>query len=294
MEANRTIRQFLEKTLRENRIAHAYLFLGEEGLGKKEVALWYERQLNPQDKNFRPNLLLVEKTEGKGIKVDQIKEIKKWLRLSTAGKYRVVIINPAEEMNSEGRGALLKTLEEPSPKSVLILIASQIRNLPKTILSRCQILKFRRASLAEVSHWLKEEKERFALAVAEIFFLSEGKVERIKSWLKNPQLLRAEKGFFQQVERVLNGNLLEQLAWVEKQKKETDLGKFLEVALELGQHAILEKAQVLQQDSSFSALRNSSWEKLVRELEALQGTKHILETTNVNKKLALNQLFINF
>ena len=195
MEANQEIKSFLKTSLQTGRISHAYLFLGEEGTGKKEMALWYERLLNGGSSLVRVNLLLVEPEEKKSIiSVGQIQDVRRRLRLTPQGKYgkyKVVVFDPAEAMNSEAQNALLKTLEEPHQGVILILLATNLQKLKETLLSRCQILKFHLLREKEISDWLS--REGFPPETIEaINFLSRGRVEAVKFWKNHPDLIKAK------------------------------------------------------------------------------------------------------
>ena len=294
MEANHEIKSFLKTSIQKKRISHAYLFLGEEGTEKKEVALWYEKLLNGGTAHLRTGLLFVEPEKGKReIIVNQIREIRKKLRLTHQGKYKVVIFNPAEAMNSEAQNALLKTLEEPNQRVVLILLANSLQRLKETLLSRCQILKFRLLREKEISDWLSREgfpPEK----IKEINFLSRGRVEAVKFWKNHPELIEKKLSDWHAIQALFNKGLAQQLSWVEKTKDASDLRETLAAALQIYHYFLLEKAGVQAKSSFFTSEEKiHSWEKIFRALENIQQTKNFLEETYVNKKLALNQLFIN-
>ena len=75
---------------------------------------------------------------------------------SHQGGYKVAIISPADALNRNAANALLKTLEEPQPRTLLVLVVTQPSRLPPTILSRCQRLKIRAPSRAQALAWLNE------------------------------------------------------------------------------------------------------------------------------------------
>lgn len=96
-----------------------------------------------------PDLLIIDTKVKEGEKkknelgVDAIREVPNFLRLAAAeGSWRIVVIDDAEMMNKNAANALLKILEEPPPKSLIILIASTLGYFPPTIRSRCRVLKF--------------------------------------------------------------------------------------------------------------------------------------------------------
>ena len=101
---------------------------------------------------------VVPEAEGKLIKIDAIRELTAKSALSAQeGGYRVYIIDPADAMNRAAANALLKTLEEPASRALLILVSSQPDRLAPTIRSRCQLLKFSIPPADQVRSWLAEQ-----------------------------------------------------------------------------------------------------------------------------------------
>ncbi len=294
MEPHRAVKKFLERTLQGGRMSHAYLFLGEEGIGKKEMALWYEKQLNPTGGKTRFYLLLTELEEGKKkILIEQIQGIRRWLMLGTGSKYRVVVINPAEAMTPDAQNALLKTLEEPTPGVVFILLVQQLEGLKETILSRCQILRFGKMNYKEGRDWLREKGGLADQEIEKTIFLGEGKIRKIKFWLEHQKEIPTEIQFWQEVESLIGGDLKTRLSWMEKNFAKMDLEKFLHSALGLYHHLLLQQAEKKKKDSFFSSAAHYSWLELFNILSSLREARGLLRSTNVNKKLIFNQLFIN-
>jgi DNA polymerase III subunit delta' len=147
----------LIQMLKENRLPHALLFTGPEGIGKQRVARHLAKALlcdkSPEgcgncpacellDQEKHPDLLLLKPEEGR-LKIDSIREIKKDLSFSPLmGTVRVVLVIDAHTMNAAAANALLKTLEEPPVGTYFILITHSMGWLPKTIVSRCQKIRF--------------------------------------------------------------------------------------------------------------------------------------------------------
>jgi len=105
-----------------------------------------------------PDLTLVTPLEdSRQIRIEQLRDLAADLALTShAGGYKVGVITPADSMNRFAANALLKTLEEPPPRTLLILVASQPSRLPPTVLSRCQRLTVRAPERAEAVAWLTE------------------------------------------------------------------------------------------------------------------------------------------
>ena len=128
----------LEGIVTGDRVAGAYLFVGPPGVGKKAAAESLADQLQCQ-KQDRINIA----PDGASLKIDQVRELRQWVVFGpSAGRYLVVIIEKADLLTDEAAAALLKTLEEPAPGVVFVLLAEREDKLPKTILSRCQKLVF--------------------------------------------------------------------------------------------------------------------------------------------------------
>lgn len=134
--------EFLENAVRRGKLAHAYIFAGPDGVGKRTVALKLAQSiLATEGQHFHPDLL--EITGQEGIKIEQIRELVYKLSLKPyMAQYKVAIIDAAENMTTEAANAMLKCLEEPKPGTILILVTTNPNRLPKTIISRTQKITF--------------------------------------------------------------------------------------------------------------------------------------------------------
>ncbi|MFH1389436.1 MAG: AAA family ATPase [Candidatus Margulisiibacteriota bacterium] len=124
--------------IRSERIASAYLFFGPPGPAKAEAAREFAESLGTRKVD-----LVTLKPEGATIKIDQIREIQQVVRYGpNAGPRLVAIIEAADKLTPEASAAFLKTLEEPPPGVIFILLVERDDRLPNTILSRCQRVIF--------------------------------------------------------------------------------------------------------------------------------------------------------
>ena len=156
----------LAEAIRAGRLHHAWLITGPEGIGKATLAFRFARRLlaggSPADDLALPNshptfrrvaaashadLLTVERTlneRGKlrtEIVIDDVRKVADFLRRTPAeGGWRVVVLDGAEDLNRNAANALLKVLEEPPPRAILLLVCSAAGRLTPTIRSRCRKL----------------------------------------------------------------------------------------------------------------------------------------------------------
>ncbi|VXA79157.1 MULTISPECIES: DNA polymerase III subunit delta' [Aeromonas] len=175
----------LSQTAQAGRLGHAWLLLGDPGLGKEQLAERLARlHLCQQpdrgepcgqchscqlfDKGHHPDLGTVT-VDSKTIGVEAIREICARLQNSAQlGRGKVVIISDAERMTESAANALLKTLEEPAGDSLLLLIASQVSRLLPTILSRCHKHVCQLPTEGETVRWLAEQGHQATLAQVRI------------------------------------------------------------------------------------------------------------------------------
>jgi DNA polymerase III subunit delta' len=140
--------------------AHAYLFHGPAGVGKRGLALAFAAELLGErdrvERQSHPDLYVLEPL-GDQIRIDAIRALRRDLHMRPfEGERRVYLIFGADLMNEEAADALLKDLEEPPPYAVIVLVADDVGPLPETIRSRCQPVPFRRLSERAVREVIAE------------------------------------------------------------------------------------------------------------------------------------------
>ena len=146
-EAKRLLRAALDEGP-----AHAYLFHGPPGVGKRAAALAFATQLiggteaGRVQRGTHPDLYLLEPV-GDQIRIDDIRAMRRDLHMRPfEAERRVYLVFAAETMNEDAADALLKDLEEPPAYAVIVLVADDLGPLPETIRSRCQLVPFTRLS----------------------------------------------------------------------------------------------------------------------------------------------------
>ncbi|TRZ49282.1 MAG: hypothetical protein D4S01_08940 [Dehalococcoidia bacterium] len=176
----------IKRSLASDKLSHAYLFLGPNGVGKHKTAKEFAKLLNCDsraddncgkcpscvmtEKKAHPDVFFIEKEAGrKNISIVSIRALQIRLSLKPLqGRFNIAIIN-AQDLTEEASSSLLKTLEEPLSGTIFILIASIQRALLDTIVSRCQIMRFKALSQTEAVRILIRD---FNIDEKEAMFLS--------------------------------------------------------------------------------------------------------------------------
>jgi DNA polymerase-3 subunit delta' len=163
--------------VRQNRLGHAYLFLGPPGIGKRMFAREFAKTLLCEnladdfaacgqcagcllmDAGTHPDFFSVERPEGKNeFPIEIIRGLSKDFSLKPArGHGKFAIIDDADELNEDSANCFLKTLEEPPPRSVIVLIGTSRDHQLPTILSRCQVIRFAPLPEAVVQDLLSQQ-----------------------------------------------------------------------------------------------------------------------------------------
>jgi DNA polymerase-3 subunit gamma/tau len=131
----------LESSVDTNKVSHAYLFVGTRGTGKTSVARIFAKNIGVSAND----LYEIDAASNRGI--DDIKELRDGVRvLPFDSKYKVYIIDEVHMLSKDAWGALLKTLEEPPKHVIFILATTEFHKVPETIISRCQVFTFKKAS----------------------------------------------------------------------------------------------------------------------------------------------------
>lgn len=231
----------LKTAMRRERLAHAYLFLGPEGVGKASVARALAAALNcaqpwedgdacgvcPSCRRLaagtHPDFLILAPTsEGRQpqIKIEQVREFRRLTAYpSVAGGWRVALIKPAEALNDAAANALLKTLEEPPPQHLLVLTAGVEDDLFPTVVSRCQKLAFTPLPSALIVTELRR-RGRSPSQAGLLSALSGGSLGRALA-LEPEELMRQRARVLADLEQLPGGSLSQLLDWAARLSNST-------------------------------------------------------------------------
>jgi DNA polymerase-3 subunit delta' len=319
----------LKRAANENLVSHSYLFSGSDGIGKKLVANEFAKLINCKsrdsvdstnldsaacvcgscakiDKGIHPDVIYVQFEGVKSIKVEQIREgVEERLFLkSFEGKFKVVIVDEAERMSNGAQNAFLKTLEEPPPNSVIILITSNPDSLLPTIRSRCQLVRFN--TLAE-ELILEELKSRGDLSSEDAIVcskLSNGSLGR--ALMMDSDLIGWRKELIQYLMHLKPDSAMSIIGLAEYMPLTSDPEDMERMTLAFEFISLwLRDLMLIKTDSDKKGITNvdliessmqiaEKWDldNILDKMGALEKTHNDIYNMNANKQLSFENLFI--
>ncbi|MGC9048932.1 MAG: ATP-binding protein [Patescibacteria group bacterium] len=299
--------EFLNRSIKQNKITHAYLFYGPENVGKETVAIRFVTNLltknfkkeektkieNQIIKRIHPDIYWLEKEGGKkNISIEQIRNLQTILSLKPlSDSYKIAIINRAEEMNIAAANSFLKILEEPPLRSIIILLVNNLKALPETIISRCLLIKFNPVPLKEIKKFLIEVY-KLPESEAEVFSqLSFGRPGLVMQFLKNPEKYQENKKGVENFLNLLKVNLAERFNFVNKNLENWPFLTWQIVLrdcllIKNGLKPINEKEKI---ETIAKKWPEKKFYQIIKLIEKIQKQIKL----NVNKRLALENLVIN-
>ena len=301
---NEEVNSYLNNIVKNKSFANGYIFYGAEGVGKIQTALRFIKEIFKQSSpienfeeritnNNHPDFLIIEpdslaatkssgssdlkktiKTGSEIIKIAQIRNIKNFLgQKSINSDKKIVLIIDAHLLNESASNCLLKTLEEPS-NGIFILLTSKLNLLLDTIISRCQIIRFRSLSSKKIQSTLKD-------------YLNTSKLNNTK--LKFEDLINSANGSPNQL--LKNIEIWNDFSDEIISKLNSPIKNSLEI-LEISK-LITEKLEIYQQICLVNLIQTIWWRKtknicLVKKLENLKS----LLRKNVQQRLAWEITFL--
>jgi len=292
--------QFLSRSINKGKIVQAYLFSGPENVGKFTIAKLFAESIikgsnlintdvNGNNNNLDLIIVEPEKEKKKGvikerdIKIEQVREARKNLLLFPyQGKYKVLIINNAHKMNDTAQNSLLKILEEPNSTSVIVLVTHNHLMILPTLRSRCQRINFSLVSEDKIKEVLKEKKVR---NIDELSSLSMGRPGMSVILSEDEEEFSMRRRTLADLRKLPSLNINQRLNMAEELSKNiVQAVKKLELWIWIMRLEELEKAE----SQSFSKGGNFN------RIEMIEKSLAVLQQTNANSRLVLENLLINF
>ncbi len=297
MDVHQRQKDFLGQEIKQGRLAQAYLFVGEPGVGKESFTNWLTEQIKKQVDDpwlFQVLRIQPEYPEGGGrgsIKVSQIKYAKRRTELKLSGNNRqIIIIHQAQMMNSVAQDALLKVLEEPKNQTTFILLADFLEPLRSTIQSRCQIVHFNPLTIFQSIHWLIGQGLNPNKA-NEIAFYGQGRLDLMMELKDNPTALQEKLEDWKNLDRIWKLPLADRFNFAEKMSREREsLSGLLENWLRYWRSVMLIKA--LDLEVEIGGQTKYDWPQIADQIELIEEVEARLRSVSLNKRLALEQVLI--
>lgn len=316
--------RYLTESINEHKYASAYLFFGQNKLGKLVIAKFFVKSLLCTGVDGRPcnqcencvkfehethpDVTIIKKRiDQKNIGIEEIRDnvIHRHFMSSVLSPYKVTIIDNADLLSREASNCLLKTLEEPITRSIIILIAEKKDGLPQTIISRCQRIEFFPVSIDLVNAYLlKKHPEYERNKLKSIAKMSLGRIGLAEEYLKDNKIFEKSdeehklfinllsagiNARFKYVDKILSGRKFVESS--DKLMQTIDnwmitLRDLLLYKFDLSAYQVHESHQFQLPKENLSA------ERLIKLINNLFTIKKQL-AFNINPKLALENFLLN-
>ncbi len=322
---------FLTGSFVNNKLAHACLFVGPPQIGKKTIALELAKLVQcqnqkPEDKKrhycgtcedcrriekgYHPDVILIEQNsqasakeqnepseqtlKNNEIKIGQIRDLQHQISLSPfSAQYKFVILDSAQHLTQEAANCLLKTLEEPPQKSILVLIASSWQKLLPTITSRCQVIKFLPVKSEEITQGLKKMGYKDEQIIKQAVRFSCGLPGRAIRFAGDAQLREEQKQIVDNLEKLTKKDLAAKFKYARELAQNVFLAQ---EALDNWLIWFRDRMLYLAGAGKFSVFKEGKSEyslsKTKELLEKIQETKNLLEEPSFNARLILENLML--
>ncbi len=308
-------RQFLKNSFELGRLSHAYLFSGPANIGKKKTAIEFVKFLNCEsngkkpcdncvscqsiEKGIYPDFILIdqkniddnaESVDNKDkvakskeeIKIDTIRNLEYCFNLSPSVSFiKSVVIDNAHLMTTQAQNCFLKTLEEPKGTALFIFITEYPEFILPTILSRVQKIKFFLPKENEIENYLTKQNISDA-KIKDIINLCSQRPGLAMNFLKDEKKLEYTKEKINEFDKIRGSNLSVRFEYAKQMSNYSNekINEILDIWLTRARKILLEKSET------------NSLQQLEKIIENIFRTRFLLYSTNVNTKLAIENLML--
>lgn len=313
--------EYLRKSMIHRRIRHAYLFVGTQSIGKMTLAKAFAMALNctHEDENARPcgecrncklirsgshvDMLYSETDPNTGVlKIEEVRSITSRIAMKPyEARHRIAIFDDFDHAQPRAQDALLKTLEEPPPYAVLILLATSLESILPTITSRSQILHLRPVPVDLIRELMQTKYQQDTVRATLLAGLSGGRIGWAIRAAEEPGMLDQRQHALDLLDELLAMNRAGRFGLAEDLAKDkTALGQLLELWLTYWRD-VLHKVEGSEIKLA-NADRQVQIEQMVYKITpdeattALRATRTLLDQLpyNINTRLALETLLLDY
>ena len=311
------IKEHMQAAIRDKKPFHAYLFQGEEGVGKEALARTFAAGLQCQSESAdkpckecvscrqmesgnQPDVIWVTR-EKASLGVDEIRELCNTMDIKPfSSPYKIYLVPEAEKMTEAAQNALLKTIEEPPEYGIVILMTSNISALLPTIQSRCLTMEFRPLSTAVVESYVKEHCQVPDYQARASAAFAQGNLGKAMRYAKSEDFIERKDHIISLLRHVEQMDLSEMLAVIKDLgTRKDEVRDYIDLMVLWYRDVLLFKAtkdinQLLFQDEASYISREAShrsYEKIEEILQAFEKAKVRLRA-NVNFDITMELMLL--
>lgn len=286
----------LRQIIKSNNIPHAMIFSGPEMIGKKKIAIEFIKNIFCEELcgecyfcksiEYNPDINIISPVEG-NIEIEEIRKAKERLSLKPYhNKIKALIIDDSHLMKSDAQNALLKMLEEPKGDTLIIFITPFREMLLKTIRSRAQEIKFSLVGNEEIEKYLISLGASSKKA-KEISLISSGQIGKAINFFEDKSKMDFFNKSIEDIIFLSRSNISQRFQYAEKLKD--DKIKIIEI-LDIWERFL--RREILLKVFNYKSSVNYSLQKTKELIDELEKIKYIIESSNINKRIAFESLLI--
>mgnify|MGYP001252436405 FL=1 len=286
----------LRQIIKSNNIPHAMIFSGPEMIGKKKIAIEFIKNIFCEELcgecyfcksiEYNPDINIISPVEG-NIEIEEIRKAKERLSLKPYyNKIKALIIDDSHLMKSDAQNALLKMLEEPKGDTLIIFITPFREMLLKTIRSRAQEIKFSLVGNEEIEKYLISLGASSKKA-KEISLISSGQIGKAINFFEDKSKMDFFNKSIEDIIFLSRSNISQRFQYAEKLKD--DKIKMIET-LDIWERFL--RREILLKVFNYKSSVNYSLQKTKELIDELEKIKYIIESSNINKRIAFESLLI--
>lgn len=286
----------LRQIIKSNNIPHAMIFSGPEMIGKKKIAIEFIKNIFCEELcgecyfcksiEYNPDINIISPVDG-NIEIEEIRKAKERLSLKPYhNKIKALIIDDSHLMKSDAQNAFLKMLEEPKGNTLIIFITPFREMLLKTIRSRAQEIKFSLVGNEEIEKYLISLGASSKKA-KEISLISSGQIGKAINFFEDKSKMDFFNKSIEDIIFLSRSNISQRFQYAEKLKD--DKVKIIEI-LDIWERFL--RREILLKVFNYKSSVNYSLQKTKELIDELEKIKYIIESSNINKRIAFESLLI--
>ena len=286
----------LRQIIKSNNIPHAMIFSGPEMIGKKKIAIEFIKNIFCEELcgecyfcksiEYNPDINIISPVDG-NIEIEEIRKAKERLSLKPYyNKIKALIIDDSHLMKSDAQNAFLKMLEEPKGDTLIIFITPFREMLLKTIRSRAQEIKFSLVGNEEIEKYLISLGASSKKA-KEISLISSGQIGKAINFFEDKSKMDFFNKSIEDIMFLSQSNISQRFQYAEKLKD--DKVKIIEI-LDIWERFL--RREILLKVFNYKSSVNYSLQKTKELIDELEKIKYIIESSNINKRIAFESLLI--